>query len=106
VNRYSLHKHAVPRAQNEQLGLQLLARLSRASRSPHCVTSAKPLSQPQVRSSVHVKTGACPCLLQVLMFMLVIDDELESKWTDRKDDRFTLVRENSVNRGQKKSKRA
>jgi hypothetical protein len=40
------------------------------------------------------------------MFMLVIDDELESKWTDRKDDRFTLVRENSANRGQKKSKRA
>lgn len=40
------------------------------------------------------------------MTMLVIEDELESKWSDRKRDRFILVQESKANRGQRKTKRA
>jgi hypothetical protein len=40
------------------------------------------------------------------MFMLAMEDKLESQWSDRKNDGFILVRENSANRGQWKTKRA
>lgn len=38
--------------------------------------------------------------------MLVIEDELESKWSDGRGDGFILVPKHSANRGQRETKHA